>query len=287
MFDVIFGKVCNFLYYRFMNKKHILLIIFSLILAGCAPPAADLNLSINNQINAPVTENVNAGVNQNTNQDLNANSNDNTPLVEIPVAKPTVNETKKMNLDVPFATQAPYSVWDDLHNEACEEASMIIAYYYFNNKRLNPDLMEQEILSLISWEEKNGYVVDVTAQETADILSAKFNLTAKLIYTVTVEAIKAELLKGNLVIIPVAGRMLSNPNFKRPGPLYHMLVIRGFDEDEFITNDPGTRKGENYRYKYKTIINAIHDWPKSGFTKEHVTEDEMNQGQKVFISVSK
>jgi len=270
-----------------MYIKFLFLVIFFVILTGCAPQAADLNLSGSDLINTPKTENINTSVNKNTNQNLNANLTNNTPPVEIPVVKPVVNEIKKLNLEVPFATQAPYSVWDDLHNEACEEASMIIAYYYFNNKKLNADLMEQEILSLISWEEKNGYVVDVTAQETVDILSAKFNLTAKLIYTVTVEQIKSELLKGNLVIIPVAGRLLGNPNFKTPGPLYHMLVIRGFDEDEFITNDPGTRKGENYRYKYKTIINAIHDWPKSGFTKEHVTEEEMNQGQKVIISVSK
>jgi len=31
-------------------------------------------------------------------------------------------------------------------------------------------------------------------------------------------------------------------------------------EDKFITNDPGTKRGENFAYKYQDLMNAIHDW---------------------------
>ena len=42
-----------------------------------------------------------------------------------------------------------------------------------------------------------------------------------------------------------------------------MIVIRGYDAKtkEFITNDPGTRQGENYRYKSDVLINALRDYP--------------------------
>ncbi|KKR45570.1 MAG: hypothetical protein UT82_C0026G0013, partial [Parcubacteria group bacterium GW2011_GWB1_40_14] len=77
----------------------------------------------------------------------------------------------------------------------------------------------------------------------------------------TVDTIKRELAAGNPIIVPAAGRELGNPYFTSPGPLYHMLVIRGYtSDDKFITNDPGTRRGEEYTYKFDILMNAIHDW---------------------------
>lgn len=54
--------------------------------------------------------------------------------------------------------------------------------------------------------------------------------------------------------------MLGNPYFTPPGPIYHMLVIKGYNLTEFITNDPGTRRGADYVYSYQTLMKAIHDW---------------------------
>ena len=39
-----------------------------------------------------------------------------------------------------------------------------------------------------------------------------------------------------------------------------MLVLIGYDENNFITNDPGTRRGEKYKYPQERVVNAIHDW---------------------------
>ncbi len=71
---------------------------------------------------------------------------------------------------------------------------------------------------------------------------------------------KNELAKGYPIIVPMAGRDLGNPYFSGEGPWYHALVIIGYDKTSFITNDPGTRRGEHYRYKYDVLMNAIHDW---------------------------
>jgi len=54
--------------------------------------------------------------------------------------------------------------------------------------------------------------------------------------------------------------MLGNPYFSGEGPWYHMLVITWYDHRGFITNDPGTKRGEGYHYDEATLINAIHDW---------------------------
>jgi len=191
-------------------------------------------------------------------------------------------------LDYPvlFASQAPYGVWDPFHQEACEEASMIMADVYFNKKPLSSHLMEQAILDLVKWEEENNYQVDVSAEETVEILKEYFNLSAELTTEVTVEKIKKELALGKLVIVPAAGRELGNPYFHEPGPIYHMLVIRGYDEknQEFITNDPGTKRGEGFRYQYKKMLSAVHDW-NHDLAEGGMTDEEINQGRKVIIIV--
>ena len=51
-----------------------------------------------------------------------------------------------------------------------------------------------------------------------------------------------------------------NPNFKDGGPNYHMLVVTGYDATGFVTNDPGTRLGQNFHYDYAGFDYAIHDW---------------------------
>lgn len=195
---------------------------------------------------------------------------------------------ESLDYPVAFATQAPYTNWDQLHEEACEEAAMTIVAKYFKQEPLNAHVMEQSILDLVKWEQANGYQVDLTAQEAAKILQDYFKLKVSVVSDVSVSRIKKELLDKNLIIIPAAGRQLGNPNFKQPGPIYHMLVIRGYDNarGEFITNDPGTRKGEGYRYKYQKLIDATHDWNHQ-LAEGGMTDEEIEQGQKVMIVVSK
>ena len=62
------------------------------------------------------------------------------------------------------------------------------------------------------------------------------------------------------MVVPLAGRDIGNPNFTPPGPVYHMLVVKGYDAQNFITNDVGTRKGDSYVYKKNVIMKNMHDW---------------------------
>jgi len=113
---------------------------------------------------------------------------------------------------------------------------------------------EQELNAIKNWEiTEFGDYLDTDAEQTARILTDFFHIKNVAVKkNPTVLDIKNILSKGGIVIAPTAGKMLKNPNFSGDGPLYHMLVIRGYNDktSEFITNDPGTRKGEKYPYSY-------------------------------------
>ncbi len=170
----------------------------------------------------------------------------------------------KVDLRVPFTTQAPFTNWDDLHNDGCEEASIISVIYYLQNKTLSKDQAETEIISLVNWQVENfGGHYDLPIAKTAEMVEKYYKRRANYTYDITIDQIKTELSNGNPVIVPLAGRVISNPYYRVPGPVYHMLVIRGFDDNkqQFITNDVGTKHGEGYQYDYQTLYNAFHDMP--------------------------
>jgi len=77
--------------------------------------------------------------------------------------------------------------------------------------------------------------------------------------------------------------MLKNPNFKAPGPIYHMLVIKGLTKTgDFITNDNGTRNGHNYIYKPDILYAAIHDAPQGGHS---INKADLDANRKAMIIV--
>jgi len=61
------------------------------------------------------------------------------------------------DLPIKFSPQAPFAVWDDLHQEACEEAAMIMAVKYLKAEDLDKQIMENEIQAMVKWEGENGY----------------------------------------------------------------------------------------------------------------------------------
>ena len=184
--------------------------------------------------------------------------------------------------DVQFASQAPLRNWDLPFQDFCEEASSLIAAFYALGKKVpSAEDISTELLRIKDFEDKNiGHYEDTTALETTRILKEFYGLTdVTLIQNPTIEDLKTQLAQGKVIMVPSAGRMLGNPYFHAPGPLYHMLVIKGYTPSGyFITEDPGTNtKGENYTYKFATIMNAMHDW----------NGDDMTRGAKVVIAVGK
>jgi len=172
---------------------------------------------------------------------------------------------ESFDLAVPFTSQAPNAVWDAVHEEACEEASLYMVHAFYEGVgggKIAAVKAEQRIQEMVAFEIKTfGFFEDTTAEQTAQIARDLYGYEkTEILVDPSVEDLKWHVAAGRPVIIPAAGRLLGNPFYKAPGPLYHMLVLRGFTKTKFITNDPGTRRGEGFQYEIKTIMEAMHDW---------------------------
>lgn len=196
------------------------------------------------------------------------------------VPSPTPEPLRSVLLKVPFTSQAPFGEWSDpRHQDGCEEAAVLMAVaaaagdsrFKIQGTILDKQYAKEEIENIWDWEvETYGGARDTSAQDTADrIIGRYFWYKAYSVREIeSGDEIARELMKGNIVITPMDGRKLGNPNFTQPGPERHMVLVRGYDAqtDEFVTNDPGTRKGELYRYPAEVFFRAIRDYP----TGDHV-----------------
>lgn len=206
-----------------------------------------------------------------------ANINSVTEPIALEVEPQPLVLPDEINLEVPFTSQAPHANWDLPYQEACEEASAITVHYFYQNLSFTPDVADREILDLVAWQEDNlGFYEDTTAEQTAQFMRDYWGYKKiDVIYDPTINDIKSNLAAGRPVILPAAGQELGNPYFTPPGPIYHMLVVRGYTATQFITNDVGTKRGENFRYDYDVLMKAMHDW----------NDGDVANGQKVIIVV--
>lgn len=184
---------------------------------------------------------------------------------EQPIEEPAEDQIPvEMNLAVPFTSQAPHANWDLPYQEACEEASAYMVWLYFQGYEsgaVDPDIADAALWEMVDYQNATlGDYLDTTAHQTADFIKGFYELNAYVVENPTVEQIKAQIAAGYPVIVPAAGQQLGNPFFSGDGPLYHMLVLRGYTQDQWITNDPGTRRGEAYVYDIDVIMNAMGDW---------------------------
>jgi len=198
-----------------------------------------------------------------TNADLNK-----IPINDAPENSPLPETKEKVLIEnVTFVSQAPFGDWaDPRQQDGCEEASALMAVRWARGQSLTKDEALKEITGLADWHfKKYGESRDTSASDTVDwIFKDYFGFDrVELKKDITAEDIIKELTKGNLIITPMNGQIMHNPNYKAPGPPRHMIVIRGYDPEteEFITNDPGTRKGELYRYDADILFGAIRDYP--------------------------
>jgi hypothetical protein len=166
-------------------------------------------------------------------------------------------------IEVPFLSQAPLGNWDQLHEDACEEASLLMLnLFYDRTKSITKDKGEKELHALIDWEAKNGYENSITLEQLNIIAQKYFKLLSGRVKPLSsADDLKKEIARGRPVIVPAAGKVLPNPYFRNGGPIYHMLVIKGYDETSFISNDPGTvTKGEGLKYTCTDLLKSTHDW---------------------------
>lgn len=174
---------------------------------------------------------------------------------------------KEINLAVPFSAQAPHANWELPYQETCEETSAMLVDGFWRERTFTPDSADAELLRLVAWsQERFGFYFHQTVEETAVILREFYGYDdVRVSYGITIDDIRREVGAGRPVIVPAAGQQLGNEFFTQPGPVYHMLVVKGYTDDgSFITNDVGTRRGHNYVYDEQALYRAIHDVPSGG-----------------------
>lgn len=175
--------------------------------------------------------------------------------------------TKKILQDVPFTPQAPFGGWKDQRQEdGCEEAAALMAVKWARGEKLTREEALEKIIGSSDYTQKKFQEYrDISASDAIDwIIKDYFKYQkAALISDASLARIIEELDKGNIILAPMNGQILHNPYFVPPGPPNHMLVIRGYDPEKkiFITNDPGTRRGELYSYDAQVLYEAIRAYP--------------------------
>lgn len=206
-------------------------------------------------------------------------------LADGEIQKPTAPITQTILFNVSFTAQAPFGEWQDPRQQnGCEEAAALMAVRWARGTSFNLEQARDEVIKISEWERQTyGLFEDTSARDTIErIFFGYFNYSnVRLAEDITAADIKSELAAGHLVVVPVNGRLLGNPFFTSPGPLEHMLVIKGYDPStgEFITNDPGTRQGKDFRYQESVLESALQDYP-TGF------HEPILQVNKVMIVVS-
>lgn len=180
---------------------------------------------------------------------------------EEPAAEEPLPESKIIE-GVPFTSQSPFGDWADPRQQhGCEEASLLMAHCFLSGEGLSKEKALTEIFAMSAYEEENyGGFHDLSLEDTLKFYRAYYGYERSFVkFDIDADDIKREIAKGSPVIVPMDGTKLGNPYYTAPGPERHELIVKGYDDraGEFVTNDPGTRFGEDYRYDYETFMGAI------------------------------
>lgn len=182
---------------------------------------------------------------------------------------------QKYLLNVPFTSQAPEKNWEQPWQDACEEAALLMLDAYHKGYGLSPIMARDEIFRMVEWETARGWGYDIDSEQLKIMAKEYFKINLKIVENPTIRQIKEFVVSKKPVYIVASGKDLANPHFKNGGPIYHTLVVVGYNENEFITNDPGTQFGESFKYKYDGLMNAIRDW----------NNGDVKNGRKVILVV--
>lgn len=175
----------------------------------------------------------------------------------------------KVLLGISYTVQAPLGNWN-IHEESCEEAAILMSHYYLNEipvagTVISKEAANKELIDLIEWQKSHyGSEKDLSMTELGQLFKDYYGHRFEVKSNVTENDIKKELSDGNPVVMPVMTQSLHNPNY-RPSSVYHVVLIKGYDETGVITNDAGVKEGENWHYNWNIVWEAMDaQTPKMG-----------------------
>lgn len=167
--------------------------------------------------------------------------------------------------DLLFMSQAPLERWsDDTFQNACEEASMLMVKFFHEGVNIVPApfVLQQSLLQMVAYEQQHDVYKSMSVYDVQRLFHEVYHVdSSSVIDNPSLDTMK-KYLESSVLLVPASGEVLANPNFRRPFPAYHMIVVLGYDDatGEFIVNDPGTKFGKDFRYSYAMVMEAMHDW---------------------------
>ena len=179
--------------------------------------------------------------------------------------------TQAKNIEIPFTTQAPFGSWAQPWQDFCEEATIVMVDSFYTGRQLDKYTARDELLKIDRIKQNHlGSSLDEDAEKMTNLVNNFLSWEIKTVENPTLKQIKTEIDANRPIIFLVHGKYLYNPYFRNGGPDYHTVLVSGYDDEtqEFITQEPGTRYGNNFRYKYDTLLNALHDYLPELKTKE-------------------
>jgi hypothetical protein len=181
--------------------------------------------------------------------------------------KEEIKTSSKVVLPVPYVSEAPDGIWSGPWKNACEEAVIAMAEYFYEGQK-EVSIAEDKIFlsKLFEFQDKKyGSNANSDSERNLEIIHANTNFEGVLKVNPTIEDIKNEILAGRPVLGMHRGFDLHNKNipFLATGSSYHTTIVIGFDDEKkhFITNDPGDEiDGKGYEYDYDIFMNSLHDY---------------------------
>ena len=167
---------------------------------------------------------------------------------------------------VPFTPQAPLGEWFDPRQQyGCEEALSVMAMHWVKGESISLLEAREEILAISDFQQENyGMFEDTSISDTETrIFRDYYGYEYTKVRTgISVEDIKEELYRGNVILVPINGRTIQNPYYTAPGPLRHMIMVIGYDPKTrtFTTNDPGTKNGANFFYGEDVLAASLQNY---------------------------
>ncbi|MDP2090752.1 MAG: C39 family peptidase [Candidatus Gracilibacteria bacterium] len=181
--------------------------------------------------------------------------------------------------NVKFIAQAPLQTKENwfINYESCEEAALLMSHFTINDMYYDKNVANEEINKLNYYQEfvlgternkihnpqsKQLYIRDITIQEIHTLAKLYYGYTdenSHILNNPSIETIKHLVSNDYILIVPSYTKTLANPNFNLLTNSYHVINIIGYDENNFVTHDPGTSKGESYLYPFQNVLTGIKE----------------------------
>jgi hypothetical protein len=96
----------------------------------------------------------------------------------------------KINLDVPFTSQAPEKSWDQPWQDACEEAAVLMLAAYYRDFGLSPLFAKEEMQKMVDWEEELGWGTSIEIEKVGKLVKEFVTKKFRIVENPTVEQMK-------------------------------------------------------------------------------------------------